>query len=320
MAKTAMAGKQNATHSRKRKPRLGQNFLLDVGAAQRIVEALGDVSNRTVIEIGPGRGVLTDLLLRRARRVIGIELDRVLAAQLRMRYATKGNVEILESDFVSAEFASMMGRRPGPLHDLRPTRPETVDVIGNLPYYITSDIVLRILDLHQHIERAVIMVQKEVADRIAASPGSREYGLFSATVQLFARVEKLFTLPPAAFFPQPEVHSTVIRLTIAPRLEELQVEKQPFLTFLKLAFVQKRKTLANNLRGHYQADAIHAALKVAGLRADVRAEAMSLGKAAAVFRALQPSSRPSARCARSGQAPASRIGDSEPSKRRKLSL
>lgn len=276
----------SAAGSTKRKPKLGQHFLLDVGAAQKIVEALGDVSNRTVIEIGPGRGVLTDVLAPRARRVIGIELDRVLAAQLRMRYATRGNVEILESDFVTAEFTSMVGRRPGPLHDLRPTQAETVDVVGNLPYYITSDIVLRILALHRNIERAVIMVQKEVADRIAAKPGSRDYGLLSATAQLFARVDKLFTLPPEAFSPPPEVHSTVIRLTMAPRLEELQVEEEPFIAFLKLAFAQKRKTLANNLRVQYDAAAIRAALKNAAVKSDVRAEAMPLEKSAGVFRAL----------------------------------
>jgi 16S rRNA (adenine1518-N6/adenine1519-N6)-dimethyltransferase len=279
--------KPSATRSPKRKPKLGQHFLLDVGAAQKIVEALGDVSNRTVIEIGPGRVVLTDVLAPRARRVIGIELDRVLAAQLRMRYATRPNVEILESDFVTAQFTSMVGRRPGPLHDLRPTQPETVDVVGNLPYYITTDIVLRILELHQNIERAVIMVQKEVADRIAAKAGSREYGLLSATAQLFARVDKLFTLPPEAFSPPPEVHSSAIRLTMAPRLQELQVEEGPFIAFLRLAFAQKRKTLANNLRDQYDATAVRAALKSAGLRSDVRAEAMSLEKTAAVFRALR---------------------------------
>jgi 16S rRNA (adenine1518-N6/adenine1519-N6)-dimethyltransferase len=273
--------------AKKRKPKLGQNFLVDVGAARRIVEALGDVSNRTVIEIGPGRGVLTQLLLNRAKRVIGIELDRVLAAQLRMNFATRENLEVLESDFVTAEFPSIVGRRPGPLHDLRPTQPETVDVIGNLPYYITSDIVLRILELHQNIQQAVIMVQREVADRIAASPGSRDYGLLSATTQLFARAEKLFTLPPGAFSPPPQVHSTVVRLTMAPRVEELQVQEGPFISFLKRAFAQKRKTLLNNLRGQYEESTIRAALKSAGARSDVRAEAMSLEKTAAVFRALQ---------------------------------
>ncbi len=285
MAKTA--AQNSAAGSSKRKPKLGQNFLIDRDAARRIVEALGDISNRTVIEIGPGRGVLTDLLLPRAHRVIGIELDRVLAAQLRMRYATRSNIEILESDFVTVEFPSMVGRKPGPLHDLRPTQPETVDVVGNLPYYITSDIVLRILELHQNIERAVIMVQREVADRVAAEPGSRDYGLLSATAQLFARVDKLFTLPPAAFSPPPRVHSSVLRLTMAPRLTELQVEEAAFIAFLKLAFAQKRKTLLNNLRTHYAEAAVRPALKAAGLRSDVRAEAVPLEKMATAFRALQ---------------------------------
>ena len=286
MAKAA-AQKPGAGGSTKRKPKLGQNFLVDINAAKNIVEALGDISNRTVIEIGPGRGALTSLLINRARRVIGIELDRVLAAQLRMKYSTRPNLEVLESDFVTAEFASIVGRRPGPLHDLRPTQPETVDVVGNIPYYITSDIVLRILEQHSHIERAVIMVQREVADRLAAEPGTRDYGLLSATAQLFARVENLFTLPPGAFSPPPQVHSSVIRMTMAPRLDELQVEEEPFLAFLKAAFAQKRKTLANNLRELYGDAKVKAALKAAGGRTDIRAEAMPLEAMASLFRALQ---------------------------------
>ena len=271
----------------KRKPKLGQNFLADHSAAKRIVDALGDVSNRTVIEIGPGRGMLTDFLVRRARKVIGIELDRVLAAQLRMRYATLKNVEILESDFVTVEWTSMVGRRPGPLHDLRPTQPETVDIVGNLPYYVTSDIVLRILEEHESIGRAVIMVQREVADRISAEPGSRDYGLLSATAQLFAGVENLFTLPPEAFDPPPEVYSSVIRLTVAPRVSELQIDPVSFLAMLKLAFAQKRKTLANNLKGRYDDKAIRSALKEAGERPDARAEALPLDRMAAIYRALK---------------------------------
>lgn len=271
----------------KRKPKLGQNFLIDHSAARRIVEALGDVSNRTVVEIGPGRGMLTDVLVKRAKRVIGIELDHVLAAQMRMRYATLNNVEILESDFVTVEWISMVGRRPGPLHDLRPTQAETVDIVGNLPYYVTSDIVLRILEQYREIGRAVIMVQREVADRIAAEPGSRDYGLLSATAQLFARVENLFTLPPGAFDPPPKVHSSVLRLTMAPRLAELQVEAEPFLRMLKSAFGQKRKTLANNLKGQYGDKVVRGALNAAGVRADARAEAISLEKMAAFFRALR---------------------------------
>lgn len=281
------AAKKPSENRPKRKPKLGQNFLVDQSAARRIVEALGDISGRTVIEIGPGEGVLTNLLVNRAKHVIGVELDRVLAAQLRMRYATQPNVEILEADFVSAQFPSMLGRRPGPLHDLRPTKPETVDIVGNIPYYVTSDIVLRILELHARVERAVIMVQREVADRIAAEPGSRDYGLLSATTQLYARVDNLFTLPPEAFNPPPEVHSSVIRMTMSPRLEELQVEEGSFISLLKLAFAQKRKTLANNLKGTYSDASIKAAVKAAGLRPDVRAEAVPLEKMAVLSRSLQ---------------------------------
>ena len=284
----SLSHEKTVNPSGKRKPRLGQNFLIDHSAARRIVEALGDVSTRNVIEIGPGRGMLTDVLVKRARKVIAIELDHVLAAQLRMRYATLTNVEILESDFVTVEWTSMVGRRPGPLHDLRPTQPETVDIVGNLPYYVTSDIVLRILGEHKNIGRAVIMVQREVADRIAAESGSRDYGLLSATTQLFARVENLFTLPPEAFDPPPKVHSSVLRLTMAPRSGELQIDAEPFVEMLKLAFAQKRKTLVNNLKGRYDDKAVRAALKAAGVRADVRAEALPLERFAAVFRTLGP--------------------------------
>jgi 16S rRNA (adenine1518-N6/adenine1519-N6)-dimethyltransferase len=271
----------------KRKPKLGQNFLTDHSAAQRIVDALGDISQRIVIEIGPGRGMLTDLLVRRAKKVIGIELDHILAAQMRMKYATLNNVEILESGFVTVEWQSMVGRRPGPLHDLRPTQAETVDVVGNLPYYVTSDIVLRILQEHENIGRAVVMVQREVADRITAEPGSRDYGLLSATVQLFARAEKLFTLPPGAFNPPPQVHSSVVRLTMAPRTAELQVDPEAFQELLKVAFAQKRKTLANNLKVRYDDKVVTGALKAAAVRSDARAEALPLEKLAAVFRGLR---------------------------------
>jgi 16S rRNA (adenine1518-N6/adenine1519-N6)-dimethyltransferase len=271
----------------RRKPKLGQNFLTDHSAARRIVDALGDISHRTVIEIGPGRGMLTDLLVKRARKVIGIELDHILAAQMRMRYATLSNVEILESDFVTVEWQSMVGRRPGPLHDLRPTQPETVDVVGNLPYYVTSDIVLRILREHEGIGQAVIMVQREVADRITAEPGGRDYGLLSATTQLFARAEKLFTLPPGSFDPPPQVYSSVVRLTMAARASELKIDPGQFEEFLKLAFAQKRKTLVNNLRQRYSDKTVTSALKLIGIRPDARAEALSLEQMAAIFRGLR---------------------------------
>ena len=134
------------------------------------------------------------------------------------------------------------------------------------------------------------MVQKEVADRLAASPGNRDYGLFSATAQLYGHVEKLFTLPPTAFAPPPKVHSSVVRITIQPQLESLGVSEKAFISFLKLSFGQKRKTLWNNLKANYDGDALKAALAKSGVKPTVRAEALSLAKSASLFRALRDGS------------------------------
>ena len=272
--------------SRNSKPKLGQHFLTNPAAAGRMVDALGDVSQATVLEIGPGRGVLTSLLARRTRRLIAIELDRVLAAQLRMKFNLYPNVEILEGDVLAMDFHTLFGPKPGTSRPGLPLLPERVRVVGNLPYYITSEILLRLFEFRQYFDTMVIMVQQEVADRIAAAPGGRDYGLLSATAQLYARIEKLFTLPPGAFSPPPKVHSTVLRLTMAPRLEDLQVPEENFIQFLKTSFGQKRKTLWNNLKEEYGAESLRSALAKAGVKPNVRAEALSLEKSAALFRAL----------------------------------
>ena len=269
-----------------KKPKLGQHFLHDRGAAKKIVDALGDVSERIVVEIGPGRGVLTELLLPHAGRLVCIELDRVLAAQLRLKYTKATNLEIIEADVLDVNFPALLTERPTPL--ITRIAPGKADVIGNLPYYITSDILLRLFEFQEFFDKIVIMVQREVADRIAAKPGTSEYGLLSATAQLYTRVEKLFTLAPGAFAPPPKVHSSVLRLTVTPRFEELRVRPEPFIDFLKQSFAQKRKTLMNNLRGIYAEDHVRAALKNAGVRPDVRAEGLTLEKAAAIFRELWP--------------------------------
>jgi len=133
------------------------------------------------------------------------------------------------------------------------------------------------------------MVQKEVADRLSAAPGSRDYGLLSATAQLYAKVEKLFTFPPGAFSPPPKVHSSVVRLTMSPKLDSLGVPEEEFIKFLKLSFGQKRKTLWNNLKLQYGEKSLRAALQEAGVKPAVRAEALPLEKKAAIFRALASS-------------------------------
>jgi len=175
--------------------------------------------------------------------------------------------------------------------DLRTLVPEgeTVDVIGNLPYYITSDILLQLFAAGSAglVSRAVLMMQREVAERVSAAPGVRDYGLLSATAQMNARVETLFTLPPSSFSPPPDVYSTVLRLEFAPRFEELGVDAAGFDAFLRSCFAQKRKTLANNLRAAgYPAEAVQAAWP-AGIPALARAESIALESMAELYRGLR---------------------------------
>lgn len=269
------------------KPKMGQHFLASEEYAARVVDALGDVSERTVLEIGPGRGVLTSLLARRARRLIAVELDRVLAAQLRLKFGMERNVEVIEGDILAIDFDSLFGPKPGLSRPGIELKPQPVKVVGNLPYYITSDILLRLFEFSKYFDSIVIMVQREVADRIAAEPGGRDYGMLSATAQLYARVENLFTLPPGAFVPPPKVHSSVLRLTIDPQQEKLDVAGDGFIDFLRLSFGQKRKTLWNNLKNKYEGPALKRALAEAKVKPTARAETLSLEQSAAVFRALR---------------------------------
>jgi 16S rRNA (adenine1518-N6/adenine1519-N6)-dimethyltransferase len=260
----------------KRKPKLGQNFLVDDAARHSIVDALGNVKDRTVIEIGPGHGAITEILAGRCRRLVALELDSVLAAELRFRFRDRPEVEIVEVDVLKADLRSLVPEG------------ETADVVGNLPYYITSDILLQLFAAGSAglLSRAVLMMQREVADRVSAAPGVRDYGLLSATAQMNARVDHLFVLPPSAFSPPPEVYSTVLRLEFAPRFAELGVDAAGFDAFLKQSFAQKRKTLNNNLRAAgYSAEQIAAAWP-ASIPQLARAESLGLEAMAELYRSL----------------------------------
>lgn len=259
-----------------RKPKLGQNFLVDDHARHRIVDALGDISGRTVVEIGPGHGAITDILATRCKRLIALELDRALAAELRFRFREKPSVEVIETDVLKADLTSFVETG------------ETLDVIGNLPYYITSDILLHLFAAAPVLHRTVLMMQREVADRVAASPGVREYGLLSATTQMYAEVQSLFTLPPSAFNPPPEVYSSVVRLHFAPRFQELEVDRPGFDRFLRSAFAQKRKTLGNNLRTAGFTPELLVERWPESVPRQARAEELSLARMADLYRALLP--------------------------------
>ena len=259
-----------------KKPKLGQNFLADDAACLRIAEAMGDTRGRTVVEIGPGHGAITNLLVPRCARLHCVELDPVLARELSFRFKNDSHVTVHHADILLFDFSSVA--------DV--SRP--LDVLGNLPYYITSDILLHLFAAARAgiVKRAVLMMQREVAERIASPPGHSEYGALSAFTQLHAHVSNLFTLPPSAFSPPPDVYSTVLRLDFAPRFDELRVDANGFNAFLRSTFAQKRKTLANNLRNAGYGTEILAPAWPADLPPQVRAEAATLEQMADLYRAL----------------------------------
>lgn len=264
-----------------KKPKLGQNFLTDPGACCRIIDALGDISEATVLEIGPGRGALTALLTNRARRLIAVELDPSLAVRLSDVWRHSPRVRVIPADILALDLTTLAREETSAEHP-------DLFVVGNLPYYITSDILLHLFAHADAIRRSVVMVQEEVADRIAAHPGVRDYGLLSATAQMHARIEKLFAVPSEAFSPPPNVNSAVVHLEMRSRFEELQVERGPFLRFLQVCFRQKRKTLANNLKIYEIATSgIQDALNAMELDLAVRAEAVSITDMAQLYRYLQ---------------------------------
>jgi 16S rRNA (adenine1518-N6/adenine1519-N6)-dimethyltransferase len=229
--------------------RLGQHFLTRQSVLEHIAVAVCPDNCDTVIEIGPGKGALTSHLLERSARVIAIEIDSVLVQYLRSKYRDDGRLQVVEADILKTDLTQW-----GP-----------VAVAGNLPYYITSPIVHRVLSLGPLLQRAVFLVQKEVAERIIAVPGSRDYGYLSVQTQLLSIPELLLTVPAAAFRPPPKVDSAVVRLM--PRAELLIPDSTAFLKFAGLCFRQKRKTLRNNLIQAYAKERVDI-LPEAGKRAE----------------------------------------------------
>jgi 16S rRNA (adenine1518-N6/adenine1519-N6)-dimethyltransferase len=207
--------------------RLGQHFLRTPAILERIAREACPEDADLVLEIGPGQGALTEYLLNRARRVVAIEIDPAMAVILRQRFGQR--LELVESDILSTDLAAH-----GPAW-----------VAGNLPYYITSPIIDRTLALGPLLRQATFLVQKEVADRLASPPGSRDYGYLSVAVQAQCEVKRLFTVKPAAFNPPPKVDSAVVRLSPRPLLEPAALPG--FLAFASACFRHKRKTLRNNV-------------------------------------------------------------------------
>src|SRR6267378_1027853 len=250
--------------------KLGQHFLTNASWQERIAGAI-HITDGVWVEIGAGHGEMTSRLARNAGRVIAIELDRRLAAHLREVTAPLGNVEVIESDVLAVDFGAL-------------TEGATFSVYGNLPYYITSPILHRLFEHADRIAAIHIVIQLEVAVRIVAPPGRRDYGYFSVASQWFTRPELVLRIPPGAFRPPPKIGSALVSLRMPGVRETLDVgDEKAFLDFVKECFAQKRKNLRNNLRTRLGTRA-GKLLREAGLSLDARAEELSVVKFAELFR------------------------------------
>jgi 16S rRNA (adenine1518-N6/adenine1519-N6)-dimethyltransferase len=241
---------------------LGQHFLNDQRILQRIVDALELSGQETVVEIGAGRGSLTALLAPKAKRLVLIEYDRMLAAMLRERYANVENVEIIEADVLTVNLGEAAG---GPFV-----------LVGNVPYYITTPILFHALQPPRP-DRAVYLVQREVADRIVAPPGSSDYGALSVNVQGFARAKSLFRVAPGSFLPPPRVESAAVRIEPRPDPVVTPDIEPRFRRFVQDAFGMRRKQMRRVLRGLLNLDAerADALLNEAGIDPMARPETLS---------------------------------------------
>jgi 16S rRNA (adenine1518-N6/adenine1519-N6)-dimethyltransferase len=251
---------------------LGQHFLTDRRILGRIADALQLQGGETVLEIGPGRGALTDLLADRAGRLIAIEYDRALAELLRQKYAKRGNVLIAEADVLEVALGALAA---GPFV-----------LVGNVPYYITTPILFHAL-APPRAERAVYLVQREVADRLSAAPGTKEYGGLTVNVAAVARAETLFRVPAGAFSPAPKVESAVVRITPLATPLATPDEERPLRTLVQNAFGMRRKQMRRVMRSLLGVDAAaaEAMLAAAGVDPDVRPETLSPAQFVALLRA-----------------------------------
>ena len=216
--------------------RLGQNFLKDPHVINRIIEAFAPKPDETVIEIGPGTGVLTGILVERAARVIAVELDRNLAPLLRERFREHSNFRLLQADALNTDFCA----------EIAPA--QTARLIANLPYNISTAILQRLIAQRRCLEDMVVMLQREVVERMLAPAGSSERGYLSVLVDAYCETEKLFDVAPGSFRPRPKVWSSVVRLKLPRQLTLAVKSEELFLSVASAGFMQKRKTILNNLR------------------------------------------------------------------------
>lgn len=261
--------------------RFGQNFLIDTMVLERIISAAEITKEDCVLEIGPGIGTMTQYLAECAREVVAVEIDKNLIPILEDTLSEYDNVTVINDDILKVDIAQIVEQRNGG---------KPIKVVANLPYYITTPIIMGLFESHVPLKSITIMVQKEVADRMQVGPGTKDYGALSLAVQYYAKPEIVANVPPNCFIPRPNVGSAVIRLT---RHEEspVEVKDEKFMfALIRASFNQRRKTLVNGLCGagdlHLTKERVLAALERMGLSANVRGEALTLEQFAQLSREL----------------------------------
>ena len=251
--------------------KFGQNFLIDTHVLDKIIDASGVTEDDFVLEIGPGIGTMTQYLCERAREVVAVEIDKNLIPILSDTLKNYSNVTVINEDILKLDICKLAEEK---------NQGKPIKVVANLPYYITTPIIMGLFESHVPIDSITIMVQKEVAERMQEGPGSKEYGALSLAVQYYAKPEIVANVPPNCFMPRPKVGSAVIRLTRHAETP-VQVDDEKLLfQIIRASFNQRRKTLANGLKNYeglsFEKETIEAAIAECGFSPSVRGEALSL--------------------------------------------
>jgi 16S rRNA (adenine1518-N6/adenine1519-N6)-dimethyltransferase len=254
--------------------RFGQNFLIDKNIADKIVDALGLTVGDAIIEIGPGLGVLTEILLGAGVKVLAIEIDRDLAAILEQRLHDKGNLEIINADALKVSYKELADR-----YGIKPAAAgkQKLKLVSNLPYNISTPIIFKLLEERETFSMLLLMLQKEVAERIVSQPGTKDYGILSVFVQLLADVQIEFDVSPCSFYPMPNVQSSVVRFNMLqePRIEIADINC--FKRVVKASFGQRRKTLLNALKAlKLSVSQVRSALELSHIDPQRRGETLTL--------------------------------------------
>lgn len=262
--------------------KFGQNFLIDTHVLERIISEAGVTKDDFVVEIGPGIGTMTQYLCEAAGAVAAVEIDKNLIPILHDTLSEYDNVEIINQDILKVDIAALAEEKNGG---------KPIKVVANLPYYITTPIIMGLFESHVPIESITVMVQKEVADRMQCGPGTKDYGALSLAVQYYAKPEIVANVPPNCFMPRPNVGSAVIRLTRHEKPPVEVTDEKLMFRLIRASFNQRRKTLVNGLKNAsdltYTKEQIEAAIEAIGQPLTIRGEALSLSQFAQLTNQLK---------------------------------